>query len=116
MRPACLALVLVVGSAGCYRAVYTGLAAPNAVSQPRPETARRTSSWRSFFLYGYLPPEVVVDAGAECGGAARVREIRTRQSFTQALIRTFATSGGVNAYAPWTGEVICRDDGVPRER
>lgn len=73
-------------------------------------TAPRSSSWRSFYLYGYLPSELVVDAAAECGGAARVREIRTRQTFTQGLISMFATSSGVNAYAPWTGEVLCVED------
>lgn len=102
-------IVFLVLTAGCYRAVYAHLEPPGtdsvAVGAPRP-----TSSWRSFYLYGYLPPELAVDAAAECGGAGRVREIRTRQTFTQGLIRLFATSSGVNAYAPWTGEVVCIDD------
>jgi len=111
MKAARIVVVLVTLSAGCYRAVYTDFASPG--DAPRPAAARRSSSWRSFFLYGYLPAEIVVDAAAECGGAARVHEIRTRQTFTQALIRMFATSGGVNAYAPWTAEVVCVED---RER
>jgi hypothetical protein len=112
-----LLLLLIVFSAGCYRAVYTDLAPPGAESAsgsvPRPA---RSSSWRNFYVYGYVPPQVVVDAGAECGGAERVREIRTRQTFTQGLIRSFASSSGVNVYAPWTGEVVCIDDVRRRER
>jgi hypothetical protein len=108
MKKACIAAVLLAASSGCYRAAYTGFAPAGTAAEA--VTAPRSSPWRSFYVYGYLPREVVVDAAAECGGAARVYEIRTRQSFTQALIRMFATSGGVNAYAPWTAEVICADD------
>lgn len=104
-----VACVLLLVSAGCYRNVYTGLAMPAESSAVLAPTAR-SSSWRSFYLYGYLPSELVVDAAAECGGAALVREIRTRQTFTQGLISMFATSSGVNAYAPWTGEVVCLQD------
>lgn len=103
------ALALLALTAGCYRSAYTGLARPDAALAATPATPR-SSSWRSFYLYGYLPSELVIDAGAECGGAGRVREIRTRQTFTQGLISMFATSSGVNAYAPWTGEVVCVDD------
>lgn len=104
------ALALLALTAGCYRTAYTGFARPEAALTTTPATAPRSSSWRSFYLYGYLPSELAIDAAAECGGAARVREIRTRQTFTQGLIGMFATSSGVNAYAPWTGEVICVDD------
>jgi hypothetical protein len=103
-----LGLVFLLAS-GCFRAVYTNLEPPDPYFVPR-TPGPRSSSWRSFYLYGYLPSELVVDAGAECGGATRVREIRTRQTFTQGLIRMFATSSGVNAYAPWTAEVLCVDD------
>ena len=101
-------ILFLVVTAGCYRAVYANLEPPSTEYAAQ-AAARPTSSWRSFYLYGYLPPELAVDAAAECGGAGRVREIRTRQTFTQGLIRIFATSSGVNAYAPWTGEVVCND-------
>jgi hypothetical protein len=104
-----LALLLAVQMTGCFRAVYTNFQPPG--TDLRPSAApQRSSGWRSFYLYGYLPPELGVDAAAECGGANRVREIRTRQTFTQGLVRTFASSSGVNAYAPWTAEVVCVDD------
>jgi hypothetical protein len=106
-----IAIVLLLGAHGCYRAVYTRLAPSPPAATAAPSSPR--SSWRNFYLYGYLPSELVVDAAGECGGAARIREIRTRQTFTQGLIRMFASSSGVNAYAPWTAEVMCVDDPAP---
>ncbi len=102
-------VVLLCLQTACYRAVYTEIVPPGAATAPIAPT-RRSAGWRNFYLYGYLPAELSVDAGAECGGAGRVLEIRTRQTFTQGLIRTFANSSGVNAYAPWTGEVVCIGD------
>jgi hypothetical protein len=101
--------VLLLGATGCFRTVYRNLEPPGAALPPMP-LAPRSSPWRSFFLYGYLPPELIVDAAAECGGADRVREIRTRQTFTQGLVETFASSGGVNVYSPWSAEVVCVHD------
>jgi hypothetical protein len=98
--------LLVVTAGGCFRTVYRNLEPPGA-SVPAGRSAPRSPSWRSFFLSGWVPPEVVVDAGAECGGAGRVHELRTRQTFTQGLVETFATSGVMNVYSPWTGEVVC---------
>jgi hypothetical protein len=93
-------------STGCYRTVYRNLepAGDPALARVAP---RRSPGWRSFFLYGWLPRELVVQAAAECGGPANVREIRTRRSFPQGLVAKFASSAGVNVYSPWTGEVVC---------
>jgi hypothetical protein len=96
-------------SIGCYRTVYRNLEPPGATAHAR-VAPQRSSSWRNFFLYGWLPREVVVQAGAECGGAANVREIRTRRSFRQGLVAKFASSAGVNVYSPWTGAVVCGED------
>lgn len=98
--------VLVCASTGCFRTVYRNLEPPADVAPPR-ITARRSPAWRHFFLYGWVPHEVVVPAGAECDGAANVREIRTRRTFGQGIVATFATTGGVNVYSPWIGEVVC---------
>jgi hypothetical protein len=100
---------IVCASTGCYRTVYRNFALPGDTARPRTES-RHSSSWRSFFLYGWLPRELVVQAGAECGGATRVREIRTRRTFQQGLVAKFASSAGVNVYSPWTGEVVCGED------
>ena len=101
--------VVVCVSTACYRTVYRNF-------EPAEDTARarvapqRSPSWRSFFLYGWLPRELVVQAGTECGGAVNVREIRTRRTFRQGLVAKFASSAGVNVYSPWTGEVVCGED------
>ena len=91
--------------AGCYRTVYRNVE-PFDAPAPPVRMVPRSPSWRSFFLYGWVPPAVVVDAAGECGGAGRVRELRTRKTFTQGLVDAFASSG-VNVYSPWTGEVVC---------
>ncbi len=108
MRRALLGALLVAGLCGCYRTVYRNLEPPVPAPPARGGYAH-SASWRSFFLWGWLPHEVVIDAAAECGGAAHVRELRTRQSFTQGLVETFARSG-VNVYSPWTGDVVCDTD------
>ena len=101
---ACCAVASV--ASGCFRTVYRNLEPTDAVSRPATIGPTSSSPWRSFFLYGWLPPEVVVHAAAECGGATSVYEIRTRRTFVQGLVARFASSG-VNVYSPWTGEVVC---------
>ena len=103
------AWLLLLGATGCFRTVYRNLE-PAGATLPPTRLAPRSSPWRSFFLYGYIPAELVIDAAAECGGADRVREIRTCQTFTQGLIDTFASTGGVNVYSPWSAEVVCVHD------
>ena len=103
-----VACAIVSVSTGCYRTVYRDLKPPGDTARA-PVMPQRSSRWRSFFLYGWLPGELIVQAAAECGGAANVREIRTRRSFGQGLVATFASSAGVNVYSPWTGEVVCSE-------
>lgn len=102
------ACLFACAATGCYRTVYRTLEPPGTMTE-RVQGFRRSSAWRSFFLYGWVPREVVVHAGSECGGAANVREIRTRRSFNQGLVAWLASSSGVNVYSPWTGEVVCGD-------
>src|SRR5206468_8903073 len=99
------AVILPCMLAGCFRTVYRNLEPLDMAPMPA-RAVPRSPSWRSFFLYGWLPHQVVVDAAGECGGATRVRELRTRQTFTQGLVDSFASSG-VNVYSPWTAEVVC---------
>ncbi len=103
------ACLVVCATGGCYRTVYRNFEPAEEARAVDP--VRRSSAWRSFFLYGWLPSQVVVDAAAECGGVANVREIRTSRSFGQGMVAMIATSGGVNVYSPWTGEVVCAPDG-----
>ncbi len=48
----------------------------------------------------------MVEAAAACGGADRVEEIRTQQTFLQGLVEA-GTSFYVNVYSPWNGEILC---------
>ena len=105
MKTGVVAALAVLSLAGCYRTVYRNVE-PLAAPAPSVRMVPRSPSWRSFFLYGWVPPQLVVDAAGECGGGSRVREIRTRQTFAQGMVDRFASSG-VNVYSPWTGEVVC---------
>ena len=101
-----LGCVLACASSACYRTVYRQLE-PSRETARAGVAARSSAGWRSFFLYGWVPRELVVHAAAECGGSGNVREIRTRRTFGQGLVAKFASSVGVNVYSPWTGEVVC---------
>lgn len=62
--------------------------------------------WRHFFLFGWIPGEMVIDAAAYCGGTDRIERIETRESFVQGFIAAFA-GYYVNIYSPYTGRVVC---------
>ena len=89
LRVALLCLCLATGPS-CARTVYTNL-------HPH---------WRHFFLYGWIPGEMVIDAAAYCGGTDRIERIETRESFVQGFIAAFA-GYYVNIYSPYTGRVVC---------
>jgi Bor protein len=110
-----LAAILASASSGCYRTVYRNLE-PSGPTVQRGDVVRRPSAWRNFFLYGWVPREARVNAAEECGSAENVREIRTRRSFSQGLVATFASSSGINVYSPWMGEVVCIDGPAARGR
>lgn len=95
--------------AGCYRTRYANLSAGNlpvSASPPAPQTPP-PSSWRHFFIYGWVPGERRIDAATECGGAERVEAIETEQTVVQWLIHVFA-SYKINIYSPWTARVVCK--------
>jgi len=102
-----LACLLLVGITGCARTVYTNLH-PNAPAPAVAMPSDRSSPtyWRHFFIYGWVPGELVVDASAYCHGTERIERIETRQSFVQGLIATFA-GYYINIYSPYTGRVVC---------
>src|SRR5438477_940193 len=100
-------LMLAAGSSGCFRTRYYDLQ-PLAVGSKAPSryARREESGWQHFFVYGWAPSERIIDADGQCGGTENVQEIRTRQTFVQGLIATFA-GYYINIYSPWTGKVIC---------
>src|SRR5690242_17084612 len=63
-----LACALGCATTGCFRTVYRELEPPGTMP-PAGTPARHSSPVRSFFLYGWVPRERVVQAAAECGGA-----------------------------------------------
>jgi hypothetical protein len=107
VRAALLAAVVATG-AGCARTVYTHLAPPADGVAHEHESSDRSSpqAWRHFFLFGWVPGELVIDGAHYCGGAEHVERIETRQSFVQGLIYQLA-GYYINVYAPYTGRVVC---------
>jgi len=91
------------------RTVYINLhpAGVASVSEPSPVLSPSPRYWRDFFLFGWVPGELVVDAAADCGGAEHVERIETQQSFVQRLIAMLARSTLINVYSPYTGRVVC---------
>jgi hypothetical protein len=108
MTRALVVLLSVVG-AGCFRTSYYHLQPEPPTPVPAVARIRPDSRWRHFFLYGWIPSEMVIPAGSRCGGAEHVAEIRTRQTFLQGLVAELA-SYYVNIYSPYTGEVLCAGD------
>ena len=102
---------LAFAAAGCAPTVYRHFEPAGTLSSPATlhHLHGEESGWRHFFLYGWVPSERVIDAASECGGIEHVEEIRTRQTFAQGLIQTFA-GYYVNVYAPYTGQVVCAGD------
>ena len=114
MRAASIGLLAVIAAsslscASPARTVYVNLH-PAGVASASPASHVIHSSphsWRHFFLFGWVPGELVVDAAAECGGAEHVERIETQQSFVQGLIAWLARSALINVYSPYTGRVVC---------
>ena len=102
-----LVALLVVG-VGCFRTSYRRLEPEAPTPVPAAVPAGPHSTWRHFFVYGWFPPEMVIHAGSDCGGAEHVQEIRTRQTFVQGLVEQLA-SYYINIYSPYTGEVVCTE-------
>lgn len=113
MRRACVLLLLLLGAGGCYRTSYSNLAPPVPMSEREPPTTTGSrvpaSPWRHFWVYGWAPGELVIDAAATCGGTNHVAQIETRQTFAQGLIAAFA-GYYINIYSPYTGAVVCDNE------
>jgi hypothetical protein len=106
LQRAFLCLILVTATA-CARTVYTNLhpqfPIPVAASDVDPA---RPQYWRHFFVFGWVPGELLIDAAGYCGGTQHIERIETRQSFVQGLIESVA-GYYINVYSPYTGRVVC---------
>ena len=109
-----LALSLVCFSLGCFRTHYVNFSVknPERVQQYLPV---RASGWQSFYLYGWVPGERVIDARARCGGEEKVHSIWTQQTFLEGLVESVA-GFYINVYAPWDGAVYCTEKPPAKQR
>jgi hypothetical protein len=106
LHVAFLCLVLST-SISCARTVYTNLHPQLPAPKGAPKGDRSSPVyWRHFFIYGWAPTEVIIDAADYCGGADRIERIETGRSFAQGLVATFA-GYYINIYSPYTGRIIC---------
>jgi hypothetical protein len=64
-------------------------------------------TWRHFFLWGWVPGELRIDAQDACGGTEQIDSIETRRTFAQGLVAAVA-GFYVNVYSPYNGAVYCR--------
>ncbi len=69
----------------------------------------KLSRWLNFWVFGWVPGEMRLDAAAHCGGIEHVDSLETRLTFLQGLIAAFA-GYVINVYSPYTGWVVCDDD------
>jgi hypothetical protein len=108
MRALALALALwSVFALGCYTTTYYNLRPEAKAELPHtgsPPANQR--SWRHFWLFGWVPSEMRIDAAGACGGSEHVAELQTEATFVQGLIAAFA-GYVVNVYAPYTARVVC---------
>ncbi len=107
----CVALLTLLVAGGCHRTSYSNLAPLSLKSQGESSTVSRVPQprWRHFWLYGWAPGEMVIDAAATCGGASHISRIDTRKTFAQGLMLLFTTYY-INVYSPYTGAVVCDND------
>jgi hypothetical protein len=106
------ALLCALLASGCYRTVYTNF---GAVADPPPATPdeldgwRSKNSWQHFFIWGWIPEELFVDARQKCGRADNIRAVETRRTFLEGLVAQFA-GYYINIYSPYDAAVRCKQD------
>jgi hypothetical protein len=62
--------------------------------------------WRSFWVYGWFPGEIRIDAARSCGGIEHVKRLETGQTFVQGLLAGVARHY-INIYSPYSARVVC---------
>jgi hypothetical protein len=105
MRPFFILLTLLLLSA-CYRTHYVNFSPENPNRGTTVTVPKSLTGWQSFYLWGWVPGERVIDARSKCGDANNIESIRTRRTFVQGLVAAIA-GYYINIYSPWNGEVYC---------
>jgi hypothetical protein len=108
MRLAIVLLIVAAAAVGCFRTRYVNLEPLSVKPQMLASSVPPPSEWRSFFVYGWAPGELVIDAAKACGGIEHVKRIETEQTFLEGLVSAFA-GYYINIYSPYNGAVICDD-------
>jgi hypothetical protein len=109
MRRIVIPLFCLSLATACYRTHYTNFspANPNRTPQAAQQPVKRGSGWQHFFIYGWVPSELTIDARNDCGEADNIESIRTRRTFLEGLVASVA-GFYINIYSPWDGAVYCR--------
>ena len=94
---------------GCARTVYTSLSPNRPAPHQHPGANQSTpDSWVHFFVLGWSPSEVVIDAAQHCGGGDHIEAIRTEQNVAQAaIVLAIASAITVPIYSPYDAKVQC---------
>jgi hypothetical protein len=113
MRNAFALSFLLLLSTSCFRTHYENFSPANPNRAPQTaQPVQRGSGWQHFFLFGWIPSELPIDARDMCGSTENIHSIQTRQTFLEGLIESLAGVYYVNIYAPWDGAVYCREKPV----
>lgn len=90
-------------SLGCQPTRYVGFAPPSP-DAPRLSQAVGDADpgFRSFYVFGLVPPRQTIDAHAVCGSAG-IAEIRTERSAGQVFLSILS----VGVFAPYTARITC---------
>ena len=109
MRWKLSALLCLTLLTACYRTHYANFSPANPNLAPQQGQPLRTSQgWQHFFIWGWVPGELPIDARAMCNGAQNIDSIETRRTFLEGLVAAFA-GYYINIYSPWNGAVSCRE-------
>jgi hypothetical protein len=112
MRWKLAALLCLTLMTACYRTHYMNFSPANpnrAPQQAAPVKAGR--AWQHFFIYGWVPSALPIDARGACGRAENVHSIETRRTFLEGLVAAFA-GYFINIYSPWNAAVYCRESAM----
>ena len=112
MRNLIISTFIIISLTGCFRTEYANVLPKEApmsvpVSPEAINPLSRSGGWQSFFIYGWVPGEKVINATAACGSAEDIGVIKTQRTFLEGLVAAIA-GFYINIYSPWDGAVYCR--------
>jgi hypothetical protein len=79
---------------------------PPPVETPATLAMHDGSTWKSFFVWGWFPTTMMIDAAHRCGGEDHVRSIETENSLGTGFVCSVA-GYYINVYCPWRAHVTC---------